>query len=214
MSAPLRVHDRIDSFPTERIAGYDVRPGRAQPFGAILVPGGVNFSVFSSCATAMTLVLFRCGERTPCAELPFPESFRVGGVWAMTVFGLDYERVEYGYRVYGPQAARVGDRFDPTRILADPHAKAMSGRDVWGTAPDWSDPYQYRSRLTFDEYDWEGDEPVRLPPEDLVGRSGPAGNSPHASSRPGWSRVTSTTPSICVVAPGSAWWWPTSATRG
>jgi glycogen operon protein len=105
MSAPLRVHDRIDSFPTERIAGYDVRPGRAQPFGAILVPGGVNFSVFSSCATAMTLVLFRCGERTPCAELPFPESFRVGGVWAMTVFGLDYERVEYGYRVYGPQAA-------------------------------------------------------------------------------------------------------------
>jgi glycogen operon protein len=168
MSAPLRVHDRIDSFPTERIAGYDVRPGRAQPFGAILVPGGVNFSVFSSCATAMTLVLFRCGERTPCAELPFPESFRVGGVWAMTVFGLDYERVEYGYRVYGPQAARVGDRFDPTRILADPHAKAMSGRDVWGTAPDWSDPYQYRSRLTFDEYDWEGDEPVRLPPEDLV----------------------------------------------
>lgn len=168
MTAPLRIRDRIDSFPTQRIAGYDVRPGRVQPFGATLVPGGVNFSVFSSCATAVTLVMFRPGDKTPCAELPFPEEFRIGGVWAMTVFDLDCEQIEYGFRVYGPDDARAGHRFDPSKVLADPHAKAMSGRSVWGTAPDWSDPYQYRSRLTFDEYDWEGDQPLRPRPEDLV----------------------------------------------
>jgi glycogen operon protein len=160
--------DRIDSFPTDTIGGYDVRPGRVQPFGATLVPGGVNFSVFSSCARAVSLVLFECGAREPFAELPFPEAFRVGGVWAMTVFGLDYEDIEYGYRVYGPTTPRAGHRFDPGRVLADPHAKALAGRAVWGVDPDWTDAYQYRARLTFDDFDWDGDKPLRIRPEDLV----------------------------------------------
>jgi glycogen operon protein len=160
--------DRIDSFPTDSIAGYAVRPGRVQPFGATLVPGGVNFSVFSSCARAVSLVLFKCGAPEPFAELTFPEAFRIGGVWAMTVFDLDFEDIEYGYRVYGPTTPRVGHRFDPGRVLADPHAKAISGRSVWGVEPDWTDPYQYRARLTFDDFDWDGDKPLRMRPEDLV----------------------------------------------
>jgi glycogen operon protein len=162
------IPNRIDSFPTERIGGFNVRPGRTQPYGATLVPGGVNFSVFSSCATAASLLLFHCGEAEPFAELPFPDEFRIGGVWAMTVFDLDHEYIEYGYRVRGPDTPQLGDRFDPTRILADPYAKAMSGRDVWGKPPNWNDPYPYRSRLTFDDFDWDGDRPLHIQPEDLV----------------------------------------------
>src|SRR5438105_4663824 len=90
--------ERIDAYPTHRIAGLDVRVGRPLPFGASRVPGGVNFSVYSNNATAMTLVLYQRGDRKPFAELPFPESFRVGGVYAMTVLGLDADTVEYGYR--------------------------------------------------------------------------------------------------------------------
>ncbi len=45
-----------------RIAGLNVRAGRAYPFGATLVPGGVNFSIFSRHATSCTLVLFQKGE--------------------------------------------------------------------------------------------------------------------------------------------------------
>jgi len=160
--------DRIDSFPTDRIQGFNVRPGRALPYGATLVPRGVNFSVFSSRAEAVSVVLFRRGEATPFAELPFPDEFRIGGVWAMTVFDLDYEQIEYGYRVIGPAEPGVGDRFDSNQVLADPYAKAMSGRDIWGSPPDWTDPYRHRSRLTFDDFDWDGDEPLRIPPEDLV----------------------------------------------
>jgi glycogen operon protein len=162
------VRDRIDSFPTHQIGGYGVRPGRHQPFGATLVPGGVNFSVYSSSASAISLVLFRRGERTPTAELPIPEEFRIGSVWAITVFGLDYENIDYGYRVHGPADPHIADRFNPDAILADPYAKAMSGRDVWGTTPDWDDPYQYRSRLAFDDFDWQDDSPLRMAPEDLV----------------------------------------------
>ena len=40
MTSPLVLRDRIDSFPTDQVAGYNVRPGRTFPFGATLVPGG------------------------------------------------------------------------------------------------------------------------------------------------------------------------------
>jgi len=162
------VRDRIDSYPTHQISGYGVRPGRHLPFGATLVPGGVNFSVYSSTARSVALVLFRSGEHVPLAEIPIPEEFSIGGVWAVTVFGLDYEDIDYGYRVHGPDDAHIADRFDPGLVLADPYARAMSGRDVWGESPDWADPYQYRSRLAFDDFDWEGDQPLRIAQEDLV----------------------------------------------
>jgi isoamylase len=169
MTAPVHVvRDRIDSYPTHQIAGYGVRLGRHMPFGATLVPGGVNFSVYSSSAEAVSLVLFHNGEHTPTAEIDIPHEFRIGGVWAITVFGLDYENLDYGYRVHGPQDPHIADRFDPERILADPYARAMSGRDVWGTQPDWNDPYQYRSKLAFDDFDWDEDRPLRIPNEDLV----------------------------------------------
>ena len=50
--------ERIDARPTHTHAGYHFRMGRAFPFGATFVPGGINFSVFSSHATACALVLF------------------------------------------------------------------------------------------------------------------------------------------------------------
>lgn len=168
MTAPHIIRDRIDSFPTHQISGYGVRPGRHLPFGATLVPGGVNFSVYSSTASEIRLVLFHSGQRHPMAEIPIPDEFRIGSVWAITVFGLHYEDIEYGYRVFGPAEPHIADRFNPERILTDPYARAISGRDVWATPPDWDDPYQYRSRLVFDDFDWEGDRPLRIPPEDLV----------------------------------------------
>lgn len=69
------------------------------PFGASFVPGGVNFSIYSSHSTGCTLVLFQQGRDGPIVEIPFPEGFRVGNVFAMTVFDLDYEDVEYGFRI-------------------------------------------------------------------------------------------------------------------
>ncbi len=165
---PSLVRDRLEAFATHRIAGYGVRPGRPLPFGATAVSGGANFSVFTGRGEAVTLVLYRRGAREPLAELPFPEEFRIGGVWAMTVFDLDYDDIEYGFRVAGPQPAAAGDRFDESVVIADPYAKAMSGREVWGVDPDWDRPYQYRSRLVYDDFDWEGDQPLRLPSEDLV----------------------------------------------
>ena len=164
----LAALDRIDAYPTQVIAGLSVRMGRPMPFGATRVPGGVNFSVYSNRASAMTLVLFRVGEPEPFAELPFPPEFRIGGVFAMTVFGLDVEAVEYGYRAAGPARPEVGDRFNPERVLSDPYARMIGSRAEWAVQPDYFNPYVDRSRLPLEDFDWEGDRPLRTPLPDLV----------------------------------------------
>jgi isoamylase len=166
--SPRGVEERIDVSPTHQIAGYRVRAGRPFPFGATLVSGGVNFSVYSGEATAMTLVLYDHGACQPAAEIPFPEEFRIGSVFCMIVFGLDHESIDYGFRAEGPFEPERGHRFDPARVLSDPYARLISGRDVWGAPVDWSDDYVYRSRVLRDDFDWEGDVPVRTPAEDLV----------------------------------------------
>jgi glycogen operon protein len=38
----------------------------------------------------------------------------------------------YGYRVYGPYDPERGHRFNPTKLLIDPYAKAISGPIEWG----------------------------------------------------------------------------------
>jgi isoamylase len=160
--------ERIDIYPTREYQGFKLRAGRQLPFGASAVPGGVNFSVYSAHATACTLVLFEKGAQEPLVEIPFPDEFRIGNVFAMIVFGLDYENTEYGYRMDGPWDPADGYRFDKDKILMDPYAKAIAGRDVWGKTPDWNDSYQHRARLVYDDFDWENDRPLETPIEDLV----------------------------------------------
>jgi isoamylase len=164
----MSVAERIDIYPTHEHQGFKLRAGRPLPFGASIVPGGVNFSIFSSHATSCALVLFEKGAATPVAEIPFPDEFRVGNVFSMIVFGLDYENTEYGFRMDGPFAPEQGHRFDKTKILMDPYAKAIGGRDIWGETPNWDNIYPHRSTLVYDDFDWQDDRQLETPIEDLV----------------------------------------------
>jgi glycogen operon protein len=160
--------ERIDVYPTHIHESFRLRAGQLFPFGATIVPGGINFSIFSSHATSCTLVLFRKGEAEPMVEIPFYEEFRIGNVYAMTVFDLDPEEVEYGFRMEGPYLPDEGHRFDSTKVLMDPYAKVIGGRDVWGTPPDWDNVYPHRARPVLNDYDWESDRPLEIPIEDLI----------------------------------------------
>lgn len=164
----VEVMQRIDVHPTHTYNGFKLRPGKQIPFGATIVPGGVNFSIYSSHARSCVLVLFEKGGSQPLVEIPFPDAFRIGNVFAMVVFDLDYETIEYGYRMDGPFDPPAGHRFDATRVLLDPYARAIGGRDVWGAPPNWQDIYQHRGRLTFDDFDWDSDRPLEIPIEDLI----------------------------------------------
>ena len=178
--------DRIDVYPTHQYESFKLRPGRAYPFGANMVPGGVNFAIFSKYANYCVLVLFEKGKPKPLAEIPFRgvfqkpgtgepvwADFRVGNVLSMVVFDLDYENIEYGFRMDGPgprpeKGKPALHRFDPSTILMDPYAKAVGGRDTWGEKPNWADEYPHRARIVQDDFDWESDRPLEIPTEDLI----------------------------------------------
>ena len=160
--------NRIDIYPTHRHGELWLRAGRPQPFGATIVPGGINFSVFSRHAISCTLVLFRKGEPRPYVEIPFPDAFRIGNVWAMIVFGLDFEEVEYGFRMDGPYRPHAGHRFNRHKILLDPYARAIGGRAHWAEPEDKGNPMPFRGRVLIDDFDWQNDRQLEIPAEDLI----------------------------------------------
>ena len=178
---------RIDIYPThhhfeDAKGDFLMRAGRPYPFGATIVPGGINFAVFSGHATSCTLVLYELGAAQPMAEIPFPDEFRIGNVFSMVVFDLDHENIEYGYRMEGPYQPHNGHHFDSSIVLLDPYARLISGRDKWEIGngelgmgnsairnPQSAiDPPPFRGRVVYDDFDWLADRPLETPLEDLV----------------------------------------------
>lgn len=158
----------VDSFPTNKIGDLEYRIGRIFPFGASLVEGGVNFSIFSKEATSCTLVLYHHGQDKPFVEIPFPEEYRIGNVYSMMVFGLNIENIEYGYRFDGPFSPMDGLRFDKSKVLLDPYAKSVSGRSVFGRKEKGNKLKPHRGQIIREDYDWEGDKPLEIAQKDLV----------------------------------------------
>lgn len=136
------------------ISGYQVRPGMFETNGATALPVGVNFTVHTSGGTSCELLLFHRGEEEPYAVLPFPEEYRIGDVYAMIVFDLDIEDMEYAYRVEGPWDTEKGLRFDKEKVLLDPYARAVAGQRIWGEKREGA----YHARVVKDLFDW-GDMP-------------------------------------------------------
>ena len=160
---------QMDGFPTHEMNGIRYSCGRVQPFGAsIIYDNAVNFSVFSRDATSCELLLYHNDAKKPFAILPFPDEFRIGNVFSMIVYDLDYENLEYAYRMDGPFNPREGLRFDRTKVLLDPYAKLISGRTEWGQTPDRSKECQFRGRVIPEDFNWEGDKPLEIPLSDLV----------------------------------------------
>ena len=145
---------------------FRMRYGHPLPFGASHIPGGVNFSIFSVHATSCTLVLFARGEPDPMAEIPFPDEYRMGNVWAMALLDLDFESIEYGYRFEGPRDLREGHRFDSSLILMDPYARDIAGDGLWKGRRAVKLPF--RGRVPGNSFDWEHSRPLRLHEDEMV----------------------------------------------
>jgi glycogen operon protein len=163
-----RREDLAVAHHTHEHGDYQLRYGHPLPFGVSLVPGGINFSIYSGHATECTLVLFEKGSSEPFIEIPFPSEFRIGHVWAMIVYDLDETLLEYGYRFGGPYDKKLGHRFDPSYILLDPFARAIGGRDVWMQKTNHGGIFPLRAQVCDEVFDWGHDRPLRVPAADLV----------------------------------------------
>lgn len=152
--------------PLDTICGFQVRPGFFLDFGATVIPGGVNFTIQSHKATSCELLLFHREAEEPFAVLPFPDNYRIGFCYSMIVFGLDIEEFEYAYRLDGPYDEKMGLRFDRTKVLLDPYARAVTGQSHWGHRN--NPQHGYRARVVHSNFDWGQQRHTSIPMEDLI----------------------------------------------
>ncbi|MBC8167742.1 MAG: glycogen debranching protein GlgX, partial [Bryobacteraceae bacterium] len=103
-------------------------PGKPYPQGATWDGIGTNFAIYSENAEAIELCLFddRDPEQNECYRLREV----TGSVWHVYLVGVKPGHL-YGYRVFGKYEPERGLRFNDTKLLIDPYAKAIAGEVDW-----------------------------------------------------------------------------------
>jgi len=169
VSAPPR------SAPPQH-AGRRVRPGHPFPLGATSDASGTNFAVFSEGAEGVIVCLFDASG-TETERIPLPE--RSSFVWHGHVAGVRPGQ-RYGLRVFGTYAPHEGHRYNPSKLLIDPYARAFDGKADYraplfgyaagpdgplGSAPDFRDSSAGVPRcvVTDGAFDWGDDAPPLVP---------------------------------------------------
>ena len=133
------------------------RPGRPYPLGATWDGEGVNFALFSENATGVDLCLFDVEhQEQESHRLPLDEC--TDQVWHVYLPEVRPGQL-YGYRVHGPYAPSAGHRFNPSKLLIDPYAKAFTGIVKWSDAMFGYRVGQAKEDLLMDERNNAGNVP-------------------------------------------------------
>ena len=149
-------------------------PGNVYPLGSCWDGKGTNFTLFSENATGVELCLFDREDKETRVQLTEVSNF----VWHGYIPGIGPGQ-RYGYRVHGPYAPQEGHRFNPSKLLIDPYAKAIAGEvgngpELYGYS--WeseeadlsfsdldSASLMPKSVVVDQSFDWEDDKLLRTP---------------------------------------------------
>ncbi len=146
-------------------------PGSAYPLGATFDGSGTNFAVFSEGAERVELCLFDDDGTETRVELRDVDAY-VHHAYLPSV----QPGQRYGYRVHGPYDPANGKRFNPSKLVLDPYAKAVEGQVTWGQPVfgyDFDDPdsrndedsaaHQMMGVVINPYFDWSGDRQPKTP---------------------------------------------------
>jgi isoamylase len=155
-------------------SGRSDNAGLAFPLGATIVPGGVNFCLYSRDALGIELLLFdREDDARPVRVISLhPFVNRTYYYWHVFVPGLRPGQL-YGYRAHGPFDPLNGMRFDSAKILLDPYGRGVAVpksycREAAREKGDNTASAMKSVILDPRSYDWEGDTPLRQPSSQTI----------------------------------------------
>jgi isoamylase len=124
--------DTAPSLNVNRAAGINLTPssvgvGTGSPLGAIVQPGGVNFSVYSKNATLVELLLFGSMDSLQASRVISldPHEHRTYHYWHVFVPDVMPGQI-YAFRALGPFDPGRGLRFYRDRVLLDPYGRAVA----------------------------------------------------------------------------------------
>jgi isoamylase len=154
-----------------------VRPGEPVPLGATWNGKGTNFSLFSEVAERVELCLFDEQGNQQAIALPERTAFCWHGYLPWVKPGQ-----RYGFRVHGPWDPANGIRCNPSKLLLDPYARAITGHVEWGPElfpypmggddlqrDDADDMARMPKSVVVDErFDWAGDRRLQVPLHETV----------------------------------------------
>ena len=152
----------------EVVPSTSATPGNSSPLGAICVPGGVNFSLYSRNATGVELLLFdHVGDARPARVIRINPCDRTYHYWHTYVPDVKAAQI-YGYRVDGPSDPATGMRFNPRKVLLDPYGRGVMvprnySREAAITSDDNAATAMKNVVVDPTTYQWQGDKPLRLP---------------------------------------------------
>jgi glycogen operon protein len=146
-------------------------PGAAYPLGATFDGNGTNFALYSEAAEKVELCLFEADLTETRVELTEVDAY----VWHAYLPQIQPGQ-RYGYRVYGPYDPKSGLRFNPSKLLLDPYAKAACGQvddDPSLFAYNFGDPdsqntddsaaHMMHGVVVNPFFDWAGDRAPKTP---------------------------------------------------
>jgi isoamylase len=156
--------------------------GYSHPLGATWTGDGVNFAIFSEHATGVELCLFDSVNDTE-ENVRIPLKERTDHVWHVFVPDARPGQL-YGFRISGPYDPERGLRFNSSKLLLDPYAKAIAGAESWAdemfgyvigddredVAQDFrDDAWAVPKSIVIDTgFDWQGDERPAVPLHESV----------------------------------------------
>ncbi|XP_059634490.1 isoamylase 1, chloroplastic [Cornus florida] len=157
-----------------KLRRFRVFEGYPAPFGATALDGGVNFAIYSTNAVSATLCLMTISdiEEKRVTEQIFldPLANKTGDVWHVFLKG-DFKDMLYGYKFDGKFCPEEGQYYNSSQILLDPYAKAVVSRGEFGILGPVESCWPQMACMVpsaNDEFDWEGDLPLKCQQRDLV----------------------------------------------
>ncbi|MDJ1371839.1 glycogen debranching protein GlgX [Gulosibacter molinativorax] len=146
-------------------------PGTPYPLGATYDGSGTNFAIYSQGAERVELCLFDDDGTERRLRLFEQDAY----VWHCYVPSIQPGQ-RYGYRIHGPYDPASGQRFNPSKLVLDPYAKAVSGDIKWDQAVfsyNFGDPdshneddsaaFMPKGVVINPFFDWAGDRHPRTP---------------------------------------------------
>ena len=144
-------------------------PGKSFPLGATVCPDGVNFCLYSKNASAVELLLFDTADLCQPSQKIKLDSLanKTNFYWHVFIPGIKTGQI-YAYHVDGEYAPERGHRFDYTKVLLDPYARAIVGDEIYSrtAASRLGDNCSQAYKgvvVDTNPYDWTGDRFPRTP---------------------------------------------------
>ena len=136
----------------EKLAAAEGMPGYFPP-GAVKTEGGFHICTMAEGENVSLAVFETSGGEEKQRIFPFPEGSRLGNMRTIRLLGGDFAGLSYSLICDGTEQP-------------DPFGHAFTGRETWGELSHVKNPL--RSPFELPYFDWEGDEPLHIPYEDMI----------------------------------------------